>query len=354
MSRIVCVLLALFLPSAGVAQNPLRVPAGGMETRLSSDQPVIHYTLRVDSSDLSRFSVEMRLRHVRDTFRLAMAAHPEYDDRYWRFVEDLSATGGGGADATITPVDSALWRVRTRGGEVVIRYAVHLPPDEGPPRAAWRPFLTPTGGLTGGPHTFMYVVGAPSAPSHVTLDLPHGWEIATGLVPTSDPRTFYSSSADVLMDSPMLVGRLRDWRFSVDGVPHRVAYWPRPDATPFDTAAFAGALKGLATQAIALFGRAPYREFTFLMQDGAYAGLEHANSVTLGAPSADLASNPTDLFEDAAHEYFHTWNLVSIRPAEREGVTYRQAGRTRVLWFSDGQKLLRRLWAGRAITPPGQ
>lgn len=329
-------LLALLGPPRWTAaQRPPRVPARAVDTRSSSDQPVIHYTLRVDSADLSRFAVEMRMRNVRDTFLLAMSAHPEYDDRYWRYVEELSATGGGGM-ATISPVDSALWRVTTRGGEVVVRYAIHLPPDEGPPRASWRPFLSPTGGLTGGPHAFMYVVGASLAPSHVTLDLPRGWTIATGLAPTSDPRTFYSPSTDVLVDSPMLVGYLRDWRFAVDGVPHRIVYWPRPDATPFDTAAFVGAFARLTEEAIALFGRAPYREFTFLMQDGAYAGLEHANSVTLGAPSADIVASPVDLFDDAAHEFVHTWNLVWIRPAERVGVSYRKVGQTRGLWFSEG------------------
>ena len=332
---LLALLALLATPQWAAAQRPLRVPTGAVDTRSSRGRPTIHYTLRVDSADLSRFSVEMRLRHMRDTFRLAMSAHPEYDDRYWRFVEDLSATSDSGA-ASVSPVDSALWRVTTRGGEVVVRYTVHLPPDEGPPRASWRPFLSPTGGLTGGPHAFMYVVGASAAPSHVTLDLPRGWIVATGLAPTSDSRTFYAPSTDVLVDSPMLVGHLRDWRFAVGGVPHRIVYWPRPDATPFDTAAFVGALARLTKEAIALFGRAPYREFTFLMQDGAYAGLEHANSVTLGAPSADIAASPVDFFDDAAHEFLHTWNLVWIRPAERGGVTYRQAGRTRGLWFSEG------------------
>ena len=43
--------------------------------------------------------------------------------------------------------------------------------------------------------------------------------------------------------------------------------------------------------AVTLFGRPPYREFDFIYEDGALAGLEHFNSVTLGAPSSDLATN---------------------------------------------------------------
>src|SRR5437762_12257030 len=155
-----------------------------------------------------------------------MVAHPEYDDRYWRFVEALRVETLHGA-ATVTREDSALWRVVAPGGEAVVRYRIHLPPAESP-RAAWRPFLAPTGGLVGGPHAFLYVVGATLGSSHVTLELPPEWQIATGLEPTLDPHTFFAPTVGVLVDSPLLVGRLRSWRFAVDGVPHRVVYWPLP------------------------------------------------------------------------------------------------------------------------------
>src|SRR5256886_12627345 len=55
--------------------------------------------------------------------------------------------------ATVTREDSALWRVVAPGGEALVRYRMRLPAPESP-RAAWRPFLAPTGGLVGGPHAF--------------------------------------------------------------------------------------------------------------------------------------------------------------------------------------------------------
>jgi predicted metalloprotease with PDZ domain len=184
----------------------------------------------------------------------------------------------------------------------------------------------------------MYVIGATLVPVHIALDLPAGWQIATGLVPTSDPHTFFAPSADVLVDSPIFVGRFRDWRFAVESVPHRVVYWTLPDATPFDTTAFVRAIEGIVRQAVALFGRPPYREYTFIVQDGAYGGLEHLNSVTLGAPSAALARDQSEPLAEATHEFFHTWNLMRIRPAERAsaGLQHRQAGQSRGLWFSEG------------------
>jgi predicted metalloprotease with PDZ domain len=329
-------LLSVSASHAG-AQNPLRDPVDAVDLRYARSQPVVAYTLRIAPGDVTGFDVEMRIRNAADTIRLAMAAHPEYDDRYWRYVAGATAITPRGP-AVLVKEDSSLWRLVAPGGEAIVRYRIHLPVDStgGGQRAAWKPFITPTGALAGGPHSFMYVVGSTLAPSHVKFDVPADWDIATGLEPTSDPRVFFAPTIDVLADSPVLFGKLRSWRFFIDGVPHHVVYWPLPNATPFDTTAFVGGIERVAREAVQLFGRPPYREYTFMFQDGAYGGLEHLNSVTLGAPSASLAQGQSELLEEMTHEFFHGWNLMRIRPAERGGVDYRHAARSRGLWFSEG------------------
>jgi predicted metalloprotease with PDZ domain len=297
-------------------------------------KPGIQYTLRVDPADLSGWTVEIRLRTVADTFRLAMAAHPEYDDRYWRYVRDFTVEPAAGT-ARVTRPDSAVWQVVAPRGPVTVRYRIALPPPAPLPRAAWQPFLTSTGGLLGGPHAFMYLLGAENMPALVTLDVPADWAIATGLVPAGR-RAFTAPNADALIDSPILAGRLHSWRFVSGGVPHRIVYWPLPDATPFDTVAFVTGIKNMVDQAIALFGRAPYREYTFQFQDGAYGGLEHANSVSLGARSDNLAKDPNAELQETAHEFVHTWNLMTIRPVEYRRVDYRTQPPVSSLWFSEG------------------
>jgi predicted metalloprotease with PDZ domain len=335
MLKVSTLAVAMTVAPAVSAQHPFGHHTEALEVRFARSDPVINYILRLDSADLSGFEVEMRIRNVADTFRVAMAAHPEYDDRYWRFVEAFRVETARGP-GQIARLDSALWRVTAPGGEATLRYRIRLPTPEGGQRASWRPFMSTTGTLTGGPHTFMYVVSAPLAPAYVRLEVPRSWEIATGLVPTSDPYTFFAPSAEVLVDSPILAGQLRSWRYDIDGTPHRVVYWPLPDATPFDTTAFISALERLTRQTVALFGRTPYREFTFLFQDGAFGGLEHGNSATLGAPSAQLARGQAELLAEAAHEYLHAWNLVRLRPAERGPISYRQTGQSRGLWWSEG------------------
>jgi predicted metalloprotease with PDZ domain len=300
-------------------------------------KPTITYSLRVDSTDLSGWDVEIRLHTVTDTVRLAMAAHPEYDDRYRRYVTGFRVEP---SSALVTRVDSAVWQIVTPRGDVRVRYRIALPPPAPGLRSSWRPFLTPTGGLLGGPHAFMYLLGAEQVPVTVTLDLPRSWQIATGLVGLAsggEARTLRAANAATLMDSPILAGHLRQWRFVESGVPHRVVYWPLPNATPFDTTAFVSGIQRLVRQALALFGRAPYREYTFMFEDGAFSGgLEHRNSVTLGAQSAELGRDPYAVMRETAHEFVHTWNLMTIRPAEYRDIDYRTQPPVSSLWFSEG------------------
>ena len=298
-------------------------------------RPRISYRIHVDAADLSGFKVEMRVRGAGDTVRIAMASHPEYDDRYWRYVENLTAESRG-ATLEVTREESPVWRVVAPSGDLTVKYRVHLPPQTTPTRAAWKPFLTQTGGLVGDLHSLMYVVGATSARSRVTLDLPKGWAIAAGLDPTNDPQTFAASSVELLLDSPIVIGQFRRWNVAVNGVRHQIVYFPQPNPVDFDTVSFIAGIRQLVTEAFKIFGKPPYRSYTFLYLDGAYGALEHLNSVTIGARSQNLAQSLEGVFSTTAHEYFHTWNLMHVRPVERVGVRYLPADPTAELWWSEG------------------
>ncbi len=309
--------------------------------RVSSAQAShrVDYTLRVDSAELSGVTVDMRVRGAPSEFRVAMVAHTEYDDEYWRHLTDLRGVSARGT-VTVTREDSSLWRVVGPPGDVTLRYRVRFPAATPPEQqAVWKAHLTPTGGLVGGPHSFLYVVGGERWPVGATVVLPGAWSIATGLGSGSGARTFSASGVNALVDSPMLVGHIRSWQFDVEGVPHRMAYLGRPAGTPFDTALFTGNVERIAREAARMFGRMPYREYQFLFEDSTFGGLEHLNSVSIGAPSASLARDPNSLLGQIAHEFFHTWNEVHLRPLTWIGVRHEAPAPTGELWWSEGVTL---------------
>ena len=279
------------------------------------DKVHLDYTLRVNPAD-SVIQVDLRITNAPRNLILAAHAHPEYDDKFWRFLAGMTATDGKGQSIPILRQDSVLWKLTNNPGTVLVHYSVRIPREQ-TPRAAWRPFISPTGALVGGPHSFLYVVGAEKATTAVTFDIPKGWKVATA----------YQNGSDVfrLMESPMLVGLFGDWSFEVQGIPHRIAYWRKAGSTT-DTVAFVRDLERVTRAAIQLFGGAPYQHYTFIFQDDAYGGLEHPNSVTLGTPA----------MRETAHEFVHTWNLMHFKPIEYRQIDYKVQPPVTSLWFAEG------------------
>jgi len=95
----------------------------------------------------------------------------------------------------------------------------------------------------------------------------------------------------------------------------------------------------IARETAQLFGWMPYHQYQFQFEDGAFGGLEHLNSVTIGTPSTGLARDPNVSLAQIAHEFFHTWNEVHLRPAAWIGVRHVAPAPTGELWWSEGVTL---------------
>src|SRR5690349_2082215 len=208
MNRLPLALLALVLPCAVGAQDSIATYAEGFESRLRVGQPQLAYTVRADPADLSAWKMELAVRNAPDTLRLtipvwAPGAYRLVD--FWRQIRDVQVTSGG-QPVTVVKEDSVTWRAVVRGGEATVRWNVSWPTPAGGTTPSNRSFLVRTGGLLDGPASWLHLAGRTNLPAHVTFRLPDEWRIATGLVPTADPRVFFAPSVDVLIDSPVLVG----------------------------------------------------------------------------------------------------------------------------------------------------
>jgi predicted metalloprotease with PDZ domain len=79
------------------------------------------------------------------------------------------------------------------------------------------------------------------------------------------------------------------------------------------------------------------------VEDG-YGGLEHRNSTALICNRRDLPSIDMKKMSEGyvtllgliSHEYFHTWNVKQLRPAEFKRYDYTQENYTELLWFFEG------------------
>jgi predicted metalloprotease with PDZ domain len=357
--------LLLSLLSTISVSPPGRVSAPSNPSPSNSQ---LSYTITVDPSHINQYDVELTISHSPARVTLAMARHPEYDDRYWRFVTRLTATVNG-RNATVIREDSARWRIepapshdtsasnttRVDTGTVMLRYRIDMPAPPAGIRPSWRSYVNANSALVGAAHSYIYPIERSTLPIQVHVGVPKEWKVATALEPSPGAgkadrqgtthdltargfavRDFVARDMFTLIDSPILAGSLYMWSFPVDGVRHTIAYAPLENATPFDTAAFVGMVRRMTEQSVAMFRTMPYRSFTFLFVDGAYGGLEHAASVSLGAPSATLARDMSEDATDFEHEFFHTWNLVAIHPVGRGGMREGAWPLPTGLWFSEG------------------
>jgi predicted metalloprotease with PDZ domain len=300
-------------------------------TKAEREIPTLRYFIKVDSTNLHGYGITISMTHAPLHFQLAMATHDEYDDRFWRFVRDFRVETVAGP-AAWRKTDSAVWDINVRGEEVQVHYWIELPPIT---HYAHRPFLASYGGLIGGLHSFMYLVGHSADPVKISLDVPIGWRVATGLEKSVDGTSYEAKSARELLDCPILIGNLHQWTFWLRRVKHTVAYLSgaKPD---FDTLKFVGDIQKIAKQCWGLFGEPPYKQYDFLILDSVFGALEHANSVTFGAPVVWLKEHMSEAEAGIAHEFFHTWNLVGISPAGWGRLHFGPQVNSDVLWFGEG------------------
>lgn len=190
------------------------------------------------------------------------------------------------------------------------------------------------------PHTLE--VSAPAAPT---------WSLVTGLAALKvDKKGFGLYAAahyDELVDCPVEMGDFWVGKFTACGVPHRFVV--AGAAPSFDGQRLLADTQKICETAIRFWhgqGKAPFTSYLFMLNavnDG-YGGLEHRNSTALICGRRDLprqgearqTEGYTTLLGLISHEYFHTWNVKRLRPAEFSGYDYDQENYTQLLWFFEG------------------
>ncbi|MEB5963588.1 peptidase M61 [Comamonas testosteroni] len=179
-----------------------------------------------------------------------------------------------------------------------------------------------------------------------------GWQVATGLKPAQvDANGFglyQAAHYDELVDCPVEMGRFWRGSFEAGGVPHEFVV--AGAAPSFDGERLLADTKKICEAEIAFWhadgSRPPMDRYVFMLNvvDDNYGGLEHRNSTALICGRRDLprkgearaGEGYNTLLGLISHEYFHTWNVKRLRPAELARYDYEQENYTELLWFFEG------------------
>jgi predicted metalloprotease with PDZ domain len=184
---------------------------------------------------------------------------------------------------------------------------------------------------------FMYIENRKELPVTVTFNLPSGWEkISTGLDPvTGSKNTYRAKDFDILYDSPALLGNHTTLFFDLAGKRYEVAM-ETPEG--MENTTFMEDLRKIVAVSTDLIGHVPYEHYCFLFLGPGGGGLEHINSQ---ASFGISFRNPNrsaylGLLHFIAHEFFHLYNVKTIRPIELGPFDYDREVFTSGLWISEG------------------
>ncbi|MEO5669536.1 MAG: peptidase M61 [Ramlibacter sp.] len=263
-----------------------------------------------------------------------------------------------GRTAAVQQLDKCNWQVEcVPSSPLVLTYEVYA--FDNSVRTAW---LDTQRGFFNCTSLCLKIHGEESSAHSVELVAGKGtshWDVATGLAPHKVGRrgfgTYVAQDYDELADCPVEMGTFWSGEFKAAGVPHRLVVAGASES--FDSARLLADVHKICEAEIRFWhahgggtGRAgkrpPHKSYVFMLNavDDGYGGLEHRNSTALIASRRDLprlgearaSDGYVTLLGLISHEYFHTWNVKHLRPAEFTRYDYGAENYTQLLWFFEG------------------
>lgn len=184
----------------------------------------------------------------------------------------------------------------------------------------------------------MYVEELMDKEHKVTLDIPDNYFIATSL--RKEGKTLTADNYDELADSPFFASaKILTQQFKVSGLDFYMHFsgecHPDGETLKRDFSKF-------IEEQIAFFDGAHFKEYHFLfhiLPGKFHHGVEHTkNTVIAFGPGYHLMHEHVynEFLGLCCHEFFHTWNIKTIRPAEMQPYNYSKENYARTGFVYEG------------------
>ena len=315
--------------------------------------PAIHYRVELTNPHAHLFSVTLSIANPAAQQQVSLPVWIPGSYLVREFSKNLSglqARQTRGRTVPVSQLDKCTWQVECVPGKLlVLTYQVYA--HDNSVRTAW---LDDNRGFFNGTSLCLKVHGQETTQHELEISAPKaltGWSVATGLTAGKIDRQgfgiYQAADYDELVDCPVEMGPFWSGSFSACGVPHRFVV---TGALPgFDGARLMADTQKICETEIRFWHgnqKPPFKNYLFMLNavDEAYGGLEHRNSTALICKRQDLprlgetkpSEGYTTLRGLISHEYFHTWNVKRLRPAEFEHYRYESENYTGLLWFFEG------------------
>ncbi len=336
-------------------------------------QPVVRFQVRMQDRQAHLFSLTLTVSQpaADQVVSLPVWIPGSYLVReFSRNLQRLRAHQGA-RPVAVRQLDKCTWQLRCAAEEALeLEYEIYA--FDNSVRSAW---LDSDRGFFNGTSLFLKVHGQEQFRHELDLlgddELAH-WQVATGLSPKKvDKRgfgTYRADDYDELVDAPVELGAFWSRSFVACGVSHRLVV--AGAAPSFEGRRLLADVQKIceteirfwhgAKSGTRLTSKPAHRNYVFLLNavDAGYGGLEHRNSTALicsrkdlpragrrGSRASATSGGAAPVEQDTgygtllgliSHEYFHTWNVKRLRPAEFARYHYAHENYTQLLWFFEG------------------
>ncbi len=276
-------------------------------------------------------------------------------------VQEFEARGDQGQALPWTQLDKQTWRVVARGagGIVRVKYRVFANDLNG----TFSQFDTSHANVNGA-SVFMSVVGHKPDPLTLSVELPEDarleWKVWSGFSRSPQQRTFQVENYDRLIDTPLEFSPACSAdEFQEAGKTFRVVVHSYPEVA--QASAIGGpvpaprqvgvppepgrsklldGLKKIVRSEMATMPAPDFEHYTFIFHFAPEISLgdamEHRNSTQVIVRGSLGRGAAAPALEDAAHEFFHVWNVKRLRPVGLGPFDYTRETYTSSLWFAEG------------------
>ena len=294
----------------------------------------IRYTISLADRADQRFAVRMEIPGASGATELDMPVwNGLYEVREFASrIIALHATTPAGVAVPLHRLTPHSWIAAPSGGTLVVEYSIEW--DEPGPFSSQindsHAFVNPATVL-------LYVPARRSEDVAVEFrDVPQGWRLAAALDPGAPPNSFVAASYDDLAQAPIEIGPFTDFTLELAGRPVRLVVHAEPPAGEssalWSRAHLEDAARRIVESQTTLMGDAPFPRYLFILHlgNGGGGGMEHPNSTAIAVAQGE------DPAPTMAHEFFHLWNVLRIRPQSLEPVDYTREQPSDALWFAEG------------------
>jgi predicted metalloprotease with PDZ domain len=327
-----------------IAALAIAAPSVAAQAAQSTAPLQLEYQLRIEQPSKHLAQVEIDARAVAaPTVDFVMPAwspgrYAIYD--FAKNVQEFSATDADGHPLEWSQPDKQTWRVETGGAaEVRARYKVFGNDLNGSFSQ-----IDATHANLNGASIFMYIAAHKPDPIHLDITAPAGWKVVSGYSLDPTERSVQAANYDRMIDTPLEISPSVAWdEFTDHGKTFRVAvhdYGTDADQRAGLLKQLTDGVQKIVAVYMAMMPAPDFDHYTFLFhfapEIAAGDGMEHLNSTQIIISQLLSDSGIDEALTDAAHEFFHTWNVKRLRPAALGPFDYTKEDYTQSLWFAEG------------------